>query len=266
MKFQYLNVTTKNNLMTVELNRPEKRNALNKQLLEEMYELFSGFEEKEFPGVRGIILTGSGDKAFVAGADIKEMSAMTPEDNQKFAELAQQVTLLMEELPVPIIACVDGVAFGGGCEFAMACDFIYATESSFFGQPEVGLGLIPCFGGCVRLPRFVGVGKAREMIYTGEAVSAVEAFQIKLVNKVFFTREDMMRAAEKQLQKVAEKSPTAVAISKSVINASLGQPVEFGLKKEAIGFFHATLHEESKKGMGAFLSKQKFNFSKDMSL
>src|SRR4051812_10467120 len=166
---------------TVTVNRPRARNALSSQVLTELLEVCSTLGEN--PAVAGIVLTGAPGPAFVAGADIREMAALDPEEGTRFGALGQEVTRALERLPVPVNACVDGYALGGGCELALACDFVYATPKAVFGQPEVLLGLIPGFGGCVRLRRQVGPGRARELIFTGRHVDAAEAQRIGLVTE-----------------------------------------------------------------------------------
>ncbi len=208
MRFKTLRIDRSEFILTVTIDRPDKHNALSTVVLTELAELFT-----KLPGrseVRGIVITGAGDRAFVAGADIKDMSAMSVEQGIAFGRLGQEVTELIEALPIPVIACVNGFALGGGCELAMAADFIYATEAAAFGQPEVSLGLIPGFGGCVRLIRLVGPGRAKELIYTGRSVDAAEALRIGLVNRVFATRREMMAAAAESLALIVKRSPVAV--------------------------------------------------------
>ncbi len=181
---------------------------------------------------------------------------MTPDEGEAFGRLGQEVTRLLEELPVPVIACVNGYALGGGCELAMGCDYIYATKNAVFGQPEVSLGLIPGFGGCVRLQRFVGPGRAKKMIYTGRMVDAEEAQRIGLVNRIFPTRESMWEAARKSLNEVATRSPVAVAIGRATINAANGHPTGAALEIETAAFRQAFTTEDMREGTQAFLEKR----------
>ena len=233
----------------IAINRPEKLNALSEEVFLELHEVLVNLD------VRGLLLAGAGKKAFAAGADIKEMNQMTPERGEAFAKLAQETTEFIERLPYPAIACVNGYALGGGCELAMACDFIYATEAAVFGQPEVNLGLIPGFGGCVRLLQYIGPGRAKEMIYTGRKVPASEALHMGLVNAVFPTEAMMFDTAIRTLEEIAPKYPGAIAICKRVINATRGKTTAESLSIEREGFREAFESEEKRKGVEAFLTK-----------
>ena len=164
MTYSYLKIHRHDNIVTLTIDRPDKLNALSEAVLCELERCLGDLVHEPLGTVRGLILTGAGQRAFIAGADIASMHAMSPEAGAEFGRLGQRVTCLLEALPYPVIACVNGYALGGGCEMAMACDYIYATSNAVFGQPEVNLGLVPGFGGCVRLARFVGVGRAKEMI------------------------------------------------------------------------------------------------------
>ncbi|MEV6237648.1 enoyl-CoA hydratase-related protein [Lentzea sp. NPDC051838] len=250
MDYQNLVLDDHDGVLTVTVNRPRARNALSQATLTELRHLLTNLS------ARAVLLTGSEGPAFIAGADIREMAAMTPEEGEAFGALGQEVTRLLEELPVPVIACVDGYALGGGCEMALACDFVYATGKAVFGQPEVLLGLIPGFGGCVRLFRRVGVARAREMIYSGRRVDAGEAHRIGLVNRVFDTREEMVAAARLMLADIAANSPAAVAACKSVINSVQGLPVGTGLQVELDAFRNAFTTADMREGTTAFLAKR----------
>jgi len=249
--YQTLVLDEHDGVLTVTVTRPPARNALSQQTLTELRHLLA-----TFAGPRAVLLTGSEGPAFIAGADIREMAAMTPEEGKAFGELGQEVTRLLEQLPVPVVACVDGYALGGGCEMAMACDFVYATRKEVFGQLEVLLGLIPGFGGCVRLFRRVGVAKAREMIYSGRRVDAAEAFRLGLVNEVFDTRDEMFAAARLVLADIAANSPVAVAACKSVINEVDGLGVDAGLRVELEAFREAFTTDDMREGTAAFLAKR----------
>jgi len=253
MDYQALVVDNQNDITTVTITRPEARNALSARTLTELRHLLDH-------ATTPLILTGSPGPAFVAGADIREMAAMTPEEGEEFGRLGQSVTSLLESVSVPVIACVDGYALGGGCELALACDFVYATEKSVFGQPEVLLGLIPGFGGCVRLQQQVGPARAREMIYSGKQVDAAEAYRIGLVNELFDTREAMIAAARHTLATVGQNSPVAVALCKATINAARGQDVPAGLDIELTAFRHAFTTPDMREGTDAFLAKRKPTF------
>jgi enoyl-CoA hydratase len=254
--YQTLVLDDHDGVLTITVTRPEARNALSIRTLTELRHVLSGT-----PPRHGIILTGAAGPAFIAGADIREMAAMTPEQGEEFGRLGQEVTRLLEDVPVPVVACVDGYALGGGCEMAMACDFVYATGKSVFGQPEVLLGLIPGFGGCVRLQRLVGPGRAREMIYSGRRVDAEEAHRIGLVNRVFETREEMVDAARLVLAEIAANSPVAVSLCKAAINAAAGRTVSAGLDVELDAFRQAFTSADMAEGTAAFLAKRKPAFA-----
>lgn len=258
MNFETLLIEKNKNALIITINRPEKLNALSEKVFAELKFLLAQIHlDKD---IRGVILTGSGEKAFIAGADIKAMSEMTPEQGEGFAGCAQAVTEMLEALPVPVIACVNGFALGGGCEMAMSADFIFATVDAKFGQPEVNLGLIPGFGGCVRLSRYVGAAMAKRMIYTGEQISADRALQLGLVNEVFNSKAEMIEAAQKLIAVIATKSPFAVAICKEVLTTTVGLDTNGALEVERIGFREVFEHPEKKEGVAAFLEKRKPHF------
>jgi enoyl-CoA hydratase len=208
-----------------------------------------------------ILLTGAGGKAFAAGADIALMAKMTPGEGESFAELAQNLTMRIEASHLPVIACVDGHALGGGCELAMACDLIYATAASKFGQPEVSLGLIPGFGGCVRLECLVGPARAKEMILTGSPISAQEALAFGLVNLVVADRSALFTSARATAITIAERSKSAVSLSKRAIVAQQKSAKERGLLAERAAFRAAFEHSEMHEGVAAFLEKRAPDFS-----
>lgn len=258
--YQTLLIENKDSIAVLTINRPEKLNALSELMLTELKHFLKSLLLETDSKIRGLILTGAGTKAFVAGADIKEMSLMTADQGEVFGQLGQDVTTLFETLPIPVIACVNGFALGGGCEMAMACDFIFATTSAVFGQPEVSLGLIPGFGGCVRLMKHVGVAKAKELIYSGRMVKADEAFRLGLVNEVYDSQTEMLSAAEKCLRLILQKSPHAVALCKHIINTADGENTTDGLRIEKAGFRRAFESEEMREGTRAFLEKRKPQF------
>lgn len=246
----------------VTINREKKLNALNSQVLKELKDLLETIhsEDKNFT-LKGLVLTGAGDKAFIAGADISEMNGMTTDEAQSFGKLGQDVSLLFEKLEIPVIAAVNGFALGGGCELAMSCDFIYATENAVFGQPEVKLGLIPGYGGTQRLARLIGRNKAKEIIYTGRNVKADEALELGLAVKLFPTKEAMMEAVEKTFSYILKNSPLAVGASKKVMNMGNDLTVEQGLGCELQQFAEIFSSEDMKEGTTAFMEKRAPEFT-----
>ena len=257
MNFTKLEVSLDHEIMTVTVNRPREFNALSQVVLCELRDLLLSIMGINDGSVKGLILTGAGDKAFMAGADIKGMNEMSPQQGEEFAALGQQVSTLLTQVPIPVVACVHGYALGGGCELAMGCDFIYATKSATFGQPEVNLGLIPGFGGLVRLFRYVGPGRAKELIYSGRNVEVDEAYRIGLVNEVFASKEEMMEGAMKILQLIKTKSPLAVSLCKQVINSLYGQSIQQGLEEEKKSFCQIFASEDKREGVEAFVQKKK---------
>jgi len=246
----------KDEILHLTLNRPDKLNALSVEVLTELKTLLSAPPA----GIRGIIFTGSGDKAFIAGADIAAMEQMNPEEGFIFSKLGQDVTLLLETIPVPVIACVNGFALGGGCEMAMACDFIYATNNAVFGQPEVNIGLIPAFGGTQRLMRYVGVARSREIIYTGRNIKIQEALEIGLVQKSFGNKEELIQGAVFTFEMIKSKSPLVIKKCKEVIRMGVNSSLDLGLQAEREGFKWVFGSEDKKEGLKAFLEKRKANF------
>jgi len=257
MTYQTLLVEHHNGIVTLTINRPDKLNALSELVLTELTDLLTELAATPQREIRGMVMTGAGDRAFIAGADISRMAEMTPEEGATFSQLGQAVPRLLEALPFPVIACVHGYALGGGCEMAMGCDYIFATEAAVFGQPEVSLGLIPGFGGCVRLLRFVGPGRAKELIYTGRNVKADEALRIGLVNRVFATKQDMLAGAVESLGLVATRSPVAVSVCKQIINELEGKTTSERMRIENAGFFRVFGSDDKREGTAAFLAKRK---------
>ena len=240
-------------IATITLNRPDKLNALNETLLAELrgavMTMSSGRD------VRAAILTGAG-KAFAAGADIGAMGEMAPARAKSFADGGHALGEALESAPFPVIAAVNGFALGGGCELAMACDFIYASDNAKFGQPEVNLGVIPGFGGTQRLSRRVGIGRARELCYTGEIIGAEEALRIGLVNAVMPLAELIPRA-----MKIASKGPIAIAQCKRVIAQGADLPLETACELEAQAFALLFGTGDQREGMKAFLEKRPAKFT-----
>ncbi len=241
----------------ITVNRPDKLNALNTLVLKELAEILATLEAND--DVRGIILTGAGDKAFVAGADIKEFQEFSPDDAWQLSKAGQED--VMDELytfPKPVIAAINGFALGGGLELAMACHIRVASEQAKMGLPEVSLGIIPGYGGTQRLPQLVGRGKALEMIMTGDMIDAQDALQWGLVNHVV-PPEKLISTCEKLLEKMYLRSQTAIAAAIRVVNIGLMQP-EKGYEEEMDGFADAFDTPDFKEGVAAFLEKRKPNF------
>lgn len=252
-------------ILTVTINRPEALNALSPVVIDELRDLVSHVRssvgvEQGWP-VRGIVLTGSGEKSFVAGADIKAMSEMTPEQADAYTRISQELTSWLEELPVPVIAAVNGFALGGGVELAMACDFIYASENASFGQPEVQLGLVPGFGGNVRLQQYVGAPLARELILTGRRIKADEALRIGLVNRVFGSKEELLAGARETLGLVKTVSPVAVSVAKQTIRDTSTLPTRDGLDVEREAFVGMFRTADMREGTRAFIAKETPDFT-----
>lgn len=243
---------------TVTIQRPEKLNALNVRVVAELTRAFTGLAESADP-VRCAILTGAG-KAFVAGADIAEMASLSVTEAKRFADAGHALGSLIEGLPFPVIAAVNGFALGGGCELALSCDFIYAAEGAKLGQPEVNLGVIPGFGGTQRLLRRVGAARARELVYTGDMITAEQALAMGLVNAVYPAADLLSRAREAAL-KIASKGPLAVAASKRVMlrGEALDLPAACELEAQAFAALFGT--EDQRAGMKAFLEKGKATFT-----
>lgn len=260
--YKTLRVEADGPALIVTLDRPEAMNALAGQMVDDLLALTGLLaavgRDGDWP-VRGVVLTGAG-KAFVAGADIREMSAMDADSAEAYGRRMHDVTLRLESLPVPVVAAVNGFALGGGCELAMACDFIYASANASFGQPEVNLGLVPGFGGSVRLQQRVGVGQARELIFTGRRIPAEEALRIGLANAVFPDADALLAAAKATVAEIAGKAPSAVANAKAAMGDAYGLPVREGLEVEARSFRAAFTTEDSVVGRAAFLAKETPDF------
>lgn len=238
------------------INRPDKLNALNREVLEHLFRHFTELRDSD---VRVAILTGAGEKAFVAGADIASMKAMPPARAKAFSDLGHRVGDLMEALAFPVIAAVNGFALGGGCELAMACDLIYASDRAKFGQPEVNLGVIPGFGGTQRLSRRVGMGKARELVFTGDIIDANEAHRIGLCEAVVPSAE-LQAYVRKVADKIASKGPLAIAQAKVVLRrGDPTLPSANELEAQAFAMLFGT--DDQKEGMAAFLEKRSAKFT-----
>lgn len=235
----------------ITINRPQALNALNSQVLEELDEAFAGVDLNT---VRCLILTGAGEKSFVAGADIGEMSTLTKAEGEAFGKKGNDVFRKIETFPIPVIAAINGFALGGGCEISMSCDIRICSENAVFGQPEVGLGITPGFGGTQRLARIVGVGKAKEMIYGARNIKADEAYRIGLVNNVY-PLEELIPAAKKLASIIAANAPIAVRNCKKAINDGLQVDMDAAIVIEEKLFGDCFETEDQKAGMGNFLEK-----------
>lgn len=245
-------------ILTITIARPQAMNALN---LETLAELSAEIQESyKSSQTTGIILTGEGEKAFVAGADIRELSALTREEGLKLAERGQALFKLIENSPKPVIAAVNGFALGGGCELAMACHIRIATENAKFGQPEVNLGILPGYGGTQRLTQLVGRGKALELMLTGDTITAQEAKAIGLVNHVVGTHAELMELSLKIVKKIAAKAPVAVRQVISSVNAGFGFE-SAGYKAEAESFAACIDTKDFREGTAAFLEKRQPSFT-----
>ncbi len=258
-KLEYKNLTTKKRegLGFIVVNRPEKLNALNNETIRELRQAFVAFRDDL--EVKAIVLTGSGEKAFVAGADISELSKLDSAQGKQYALEGQELTKLIESFKKPVIAAINGYALGGGTEMALACHIRVASENAKMGQPEVKLGLIPGFGGTQRLARLVGKGKAMELILSGKTIDAKEAYEIGLVNCVVPLQELLPRC-ETMAKEAIANAPLALEFAIESINKGLDKTLEEGLHLEADYFGKACSTEDSKEGTRAFLEKRKANF------
>lgn len=237
----------------ITINRPKALNALNSQVLKE---IDATLDAVDLDTTRCLILTGAGEKSFVAGADIGEMSTLTKAEGEAFGKTGNDVFRKLETFPIPVIAAVNGFALGGGCEISMACDIRLCSDNAVFGQPEVGLGITPGFGGTQRLARLVGAGKAKEMIYTAFNIKADEAYRIGLVNAVY-PQAELMDAAKKMAAKIAKNAPIAVRACKKAINEGLDVDMDQAIVVEEKLFGSCFETEDQKDGMAAFLNKEK---------
>jgi enoyl-CoA hydratase len=246
-------VTRDGAVATVTLNRPEALNAFNSDQLRAVVEEFASIKEDR--SIRAVVLTGAGDRAFAAGADIKEMASLDRVGALEFGRLGHRMTRMIETLPQPVIAAVNGFALGGGCEIALACDIRLASENAVFAQPEVGLGIPPGWGGTQRLVRAVGPGIAAEMILTGRRVKADEALRIGLVNAVYPAVELTARASELAAT-IAKQSPLAVRASKRLMQLAFNGQAVSGLDSELKAFADSFGSADQREGMSAFIEKR----------
>ena len=248
----FVNCEVKENIAVVTINRPEALNALNSQVLDDLAAAFDGIDTNV---VRAVVLTGAGEKSFVAGADIGEMSTLTKAEGEAFGKKGNDIFRKIEQFPVPVIAAINGFALGGGCEIAMSCDIRIASDNAIFGQPECGLGIIPGFGGTQKLARLVGMGRAKEMIFTCDNIDANEAYRIGLVNHVV-EKEELMSSAKEMAKKIISKGSYAVSVAKAAINNGYDMDIKNAVEMEANLFGVVNDTHDKKEGMGAFLERR----------
>ena len=256
MEFKNVLLQKEGSLAIVTINRPKALNALNTETLNELDLVLDEIENDD--NVYAVIVTGAGEKAFVAGADISEMKDKNVLEGRKFGLLGNKIFRKVETLGKPVIAAVNGFALGGGCELSMACDIRIASEKAKFGQPEVSLGITPGFGGTQRLARLVGMGMAKELIYSAKNINAEEAFRIGLVNKVV-APENLMEEAKKLANKIAGRAPIAVRLCKQAINRGIQVDIDTAINIEAEIFGECFSTEDQKDAMTAFVEKKKLD-------
>jgi enoyl-CoA hydratase len=256
-EFRFVEVRREDGIAIVVANRPDKLNALNADFVDELHQAFRALERDE--EIRGVLLTGAGDKAFVAGADIAELARMSPLGGIHVSRQGQEAFRFIERMSKPVIAAVNGYALGGGLELALACHMRIAAENARFGLPEVKLGIIPGYGGTVRLPRLVGRGRALELILTGEMIDAAEALRIGLVNRVV-PQQELHSAAERLLRQIAANGPVAVALAIEAVDHGMNSTLDDGLVLESNLFGLLASTEDMREGMQAFLEKRKAAF------
>jgi len=261
MAYENIIYEKKGNIAIIKFNRPKALNAINPDVLEELEDALDNIEQDN--DIRVLVLTGEGEKAFVAGADISVMAKMNPLQAHAFSRQGQELLFKIESLPIPVIACVNGFALGGGTEIAMACDFIYASENAKFGQPEINLGIIPGFGGTQRLSRLVGKAMAKELCMTGVIINAQEAKEIGLVNKVF-EHEKLWEETMKTAELLASKGRVSMRAVKYCIDRGLDVDLRTGCYMEADSFGICMTSPDGKEGLSAFLEKRKPQFKGEL--
>ena len=254
---EYIRCEYKGAVAVVTIDRPKALNALNPDVLKELYEVMDGLDNNA--SVRAVIVTGAGEKAFVAGADIAQMSALTKAEGEAFGKLGNDVFRKLETLPVPTIAAINGFALGGGCELAMSCDIRLASETAVFGQPEVGLGITPGFSGTQRLPRRVGVAKAKELLFSGRMITAAEAEKIGLVNAVY-PAEELMNATMEMAKSFTKNAPVAIKYVKASVDRGMQMDIDGGIALENELYAMCFATEDCKEGLSAFLEKRPAEF------
>jgi enoyl-CoA hydratase len=257
MAFENIILDIEAPLATLTFNRPKALNALNGALLDELDTAID--QVRDNPEVRVLILTGAGDKAFVAGADISQLAVLSPLQGKIFSDKGQRIFSKLEALPIPVIAAVNGYALGGGTELALSCDFIYASEKATFGLPEITLGIIPGFGGTQRLARLIGCNLARELVYTGSLFPAAQAKEYGLVNRVC-PHESLMEEVLKTARAIAAKGRASLRAAKEALNIGLNVDLETGCRFESDAFALCMSNPDAKEGTSAFLEKRKAVF------
>lgn len=258
MEFENIILEKEDYLAILTINRPKALNALNAETL---YELEAAVKDvKADPNLKVMIITGAGDKSFVAGADITFMLPLSPAEGRFFSDVGERVMRQFELMEKPVIAAINGFALGGGCELAMSCDIRLASETAIFAQPEVGLGVIPGFGGTQRLPRLIGEGRAKELTYTADVINAQEAYRIGLVNHVY-PQDQLMDEAKKMAKKIAGKAPLAVGYAKFAINKGMQVDIDTAMSIESDMFGMCCATADKFEGMGAFVEKRKPQFT-----
>ena len=257
MSYETVLFEEQNGIATLTFNRPKSLNALNSQLITEVSAILDEIGENE--DIRVLVLTGAGEKAFVAGADITEIATLNPVQARHFSKQGHRVMDKLQDLPIPTIAAVNGFALGGGLEIALSCDFIYASENAKFGLPEINLGIIPGFGGTQRLARIVGKNLAREMIFTGKMIDAAEAERKGIVNRVAGA-DQLMETVEKTAGAMAAKGKVSLAAAKRAVNDGMNVDLASGCEIEINAFALCLASEDAKEGTTAFLEKRSPNF------
>src|ERR1700744_5932759 len=258
MCLEHLRFELRAPLAVIILDRPKGLNALNQQSMSELEQVF--LEIRDNSDIRAVLLTGAGEKAFVAGADIREFSALSPQEGEHLAARGQRIFSLIENCGKPVIACINGFALGGGCELALACTLRIASSSARLGQPEVKLGIIPGYGGTQRLPRLIGKGAALKLILTGEIISAEEALRMGLVDEVV-APDQLLARGEQLAQTIAGMAPLAIRDSMRAVNSGYDMPLASGLELEASLFGIACSTNDKREGAQAFLEKRAPNWS-----
>jgi len=253
MEYRFIIIKKDEHIAKIIIHRPEQLNALNQDVLQELE--CAIYEIRQDQQVFVVIITGSGEKSFVAGADINAMKDMTVQEAIEFASLGQRVFHAIENLPMPTIAAVNGYALGGGCELALACDIVVASENAKFGQPEVNLGVIPGFGGTQRLPRRIGMNRAKELIFTGDIINAEEAKRIGLVNRVV-PQDKLMEEVENLAKKIISRGPIAVKYAKKAMDYGIEAGLYPGMELEKSLFANLFVTMDQKEGMRAFVEKR----------